>query len=46
MGLKIRVRHDGKIDTGTEAEGYGFENDLIENSLQVTNRKDNGGTGS
>lgn len=40
MGLKIRVRNDGKIDTGTADEGYGFENDLIENSLQVTNRKD------
>ncbi len=39
-GLKIRVRYDGKLDTGTEEQGYGFENDLIENSLQVTNKKD------
>lgn len=39
-GLKIRVRYDGKVNTGTADEGYGFENDLIENSLQVTNRKD------
>ena len=52
-GLKIRVRYDGKIDTGSAfadsptAGGYTYggeddytlENDLIENSLQVTNKK-------
>ncbi len=37
-GLKIRVRYDGKIDTpeSTAADNYEFENELIENSLQVT----------
>ncbi len=37
-GLKIRVRFDGKIDTpeSTAADNYEFENELIENSLQVT----------
>ncbi len=37
-GLKIRVRYDGKIDTpeSTEADNYEFENELIENSLQVS----------
>lgn len=43
-GLKIRVRYDGKIDTGSAfpddpANDFTLENDLIENSLQVTNRK-------
>ncbi len=46
-GLKIRVRYDGKIDTGSTfadnptggPDDYTLENDLIENSLQVTNRK-------
>ena len=47
-GLKIRVRYDGKIDTGSSFadtpaasldDDYTLENDLIENSLQVTNRK-------
>ncbi len=52
-GLKIRVRYDGKIDTGSSfadtptasnytyggEDDYTLENDLIENSLQVTNRK-------
>ena len=36
-GMKIRVHYDGKIDTGAD---YDYENELIENSLQVTNRKD------
>ena len=37
-GLQIRVRYDGKIDTpeSTDSENYDFENELIENSLQVT----------
>lgn len=37
-GLKIRVRFDGKIDTpeSTATDNYEFENELIENSLQVT----------
>ncbi len=38
-GLKIRVRYDGKLDTGSD-DSYQFENELIENSLQVTNKKD------
>lgn len=44
-GMKIRIWHDGKVDTGssTEDDGsygkYDFENDLIENSLQVTENK-------
>ena len=38
-GLKIRVWYDGKIDTGN-TEDYDYVNDLIENSLQVTNKKD------
>ena len=37
-GLKIRVRYDGKIDTpeSTDDDSYEFENELIENSLQVS----------
>lgn len=37
-GLKIRVSFDGKVDTpeSTAADNYEFENELIENSLQVT----------
>ncbi|HIS89746.1 TPA: prepilin-type N-terminal cleavage/methylation domain-containing protein [Candidatus Avigastranaerophilus faecigallinarum] len=37
-GLQIRVRYDGKIDTpeSTDSENFDFENELIENSLQVT----------
>ena len=37
-GLQIRVRYDGKIDTpeSTSTENFDFENELIENSLQVT----------
>lgn len=44
-GMKIRIWHDGKVDTGssTQDDGsygkYDFENDLIENSLQVTHNK-------
>lgn len=40
-GLKIRVRFDGKIDTpeSTTSDNYEFENELIENSLQVTSGK-------
>ena len=38
-GLKIRVWYDGKVDTG-DTEDYAYVNDLIENSLQVTNKKD------
>ena len=34
-GLKIRVHYNGKVDTA-DTEAYDFENDLIENSLQVT----------
>lgn len=34
-GLKLRVRGDGKVDVPDEA-GYEFENELIENSLQVS----------
>ena len=37
-GLQIRVRYDGKIDTpeSTSTENFDFENELIENALQVT----------
>ena len=37
-GLQIRVRYDGKVDTpeSTDSENFDFENELIENSLQVT----------
>lgn len=38
-GLKVRVWYDGKIDTG-DTEDYDYVNELIETSLQVTNRKD------
>ena len=34
-GMKIRVRYDGKITTPGDSS-YDYENDLIENSLQVT----------
>lgn len=34
-GLQIRVRYDGKIDT-PDSDDYEFENELIENSLQVS----------
>ncbi len=37
-GLKIRVRYDGKIDTA-DNETYNYENELIENSLQVSEGK-------
>ncbi|MBE7704954.1 MAG: type II secretion system protein [Cyanobacteria bacterium SIG29] len=37
-GMKIRIWHDGKVDTGDSAK-YDFENELIENSLQVTQNK-------
>ena len=39
-GLKIRVWYDGKIDTGN-TDDYAYVNDLIENSLEVTNKKHN-----
>ncbi len=37
-GLQIQVRYDGKIGTPDEEEDdtYSFENELIENSLQVS----------
>ena len=35
LGLKIRVRYDGKVDTPDTAD-YEFENGLVEMSLQVT----------
>ena len=35
LGLKIRVRYDGKIDT-PDQDDFEFENELIENSLQVS----------
>ncbi len=35
QGLKIRVSYDGKIDTA-DTDKYDYENDLIENSLQLT----------
>ena len=37
-GLQIRVGYDGKVDTpeSTDSENFDFENELIENSLQVT----------
>ncbi|MBQ4078418.1 type II secretion system protein [bacterium] len=38
-GMKIRVWYDGKIDTG-DSEDYDYVNELIETSLQVTNKKD------
>ena len=38
-GMKIRVHYDGKIDTG-DTEDYDYVNELIETSLQVTNKKD------
>lgn len=34
-GMKIRVRYDGKITTPGDSS-YDYENELIENSLQVT----------
>ena len=34
-GMKIRVRYDGKITTPGD-DSFDYENDLIENSLQVT----------
>lgn len=40
-GLKIKVWYDGKIGTGDDSDGYDYVNDLIENSLEVTNRKHN-----
>lgn len=39
-GLKIRVRGDGKVDV-PEGEEFNFENELIENSLQVSAGKKN-----
>lgn len=41
-GLKIRVRYDGKVDTpetGEGGENYDFENELIENGMELTNNK-------
>jgi prepilin-type N-terminal cleavage/methylation domain-containing protein len=37
-GLKIQVRYDGKIETpeSNDTNNYEFENELIENSLQIT----------
>lgn len=35
LGLKIRVRYDGKIDT-PDTDEYEFENGLVEMSLQVS----------
>ena len=37
-GLKIRVRYDGKIDVPDGVENA-YENELIENSLQVSSNK-------
>lgn len=37
-GLKIRVHYNGKVDTA-DTEAYDLENDLIENSLQITQTK-------
>ncbi len=38
LGLKIRVRYDGKVDT-PDTEEYEFENGLVEMSLQVSEGK-------
>ena len=40
-GLKIQVRYDGKVQTpeSTKDDNYEFENELIENSLQVSSGK-------
>lgn len=38
LGLKIRIRYDGKIDTADD-DSFEFENELIENSLQVSTGK-------
>lgn len=38
-GMRIRVHYDGKIDTENTAD-YDYVNELIETSLQVTNKKD------
>ena len=35
LGLQIRVHYDGKVDTPAE-DSFEFENELIENSLQVS----------
>lgn len=40
QGLKIRVRGDGKVDVPDGPE-YEFENELVENSLQVSAGKKN-----
>ena len=37
-GLKIKVSYDGKITTGDTAD-YDYENEMIENSLQITDIK-------
>lgn len=37
-GLKIRVRYDGRITTGTN-DDYSFENELIEDSMNVSVEK-------
>lgn len=38
-GLKIRIHNDGKITTGEDNENFAYENDMIEESLQVTNSR-------
>ena len=37
-GLKIRVRYDGRVTTGT-GDDYSFENELIEDSMNVSVEK-------
>ncbi len=38
QGLKIKVSYDGKITTG-DSDDYAYENEMIENSLQITDVK-------
>lgn len=40
-GLKIRVRYDGRITTGND-DNYSFENELIEDSMNVSVEKRHG----
>ena len=42
-GMKIQVRYDGKIgtDMGETGEDFGYENEMVEQSLQVTAGKRN-----
>ena len=35
-GLRIQVRYDGKVGTGLNGDDFSYENELIDNSLQVS----------